>query len=39
VRLVEAMPGRLVVARRGAHPRIDVVLQRWTPSDEPRGSG
>ncbi|MEY2444839.1 MAG: hypothetical protein QOE00_1419 [Ilumatobacteraceae bacterium] len=39
VRLVEAMPGRLVVARRGAHPRIDVVLQRWTPSVEPRGSG
>jgi signal transduction histidine kinase len=30
-RLVEAMPGRLVVARSSAHPRIDIVLQRTPP--------
>jgi signal transduction histidine kinase len=29
-RLVESMPGRLVVARSGAHPRVDIVLQRIT---------
>jgi signal transduction histidine kinase len=36
-RLVEAMPGRLVIVQRGVHPRIDVVLQRSNPSvDVPR---
>ncbi|MEP7202025.1 MAG: HAMP domain-containing sensor histidine kinase [Ilumatobacteraceae bacterium] len=27
-RLIESMPGRLVIARSAAHPRIDIVLQR-----------
>ncbi|MDQ1426169.1 MAG: hypothetical protein QOD72_3667, partial [Acidimicrobiaceae bacterium] len=27
-RLIEALPGRLTIARPGGHPRIDVVLQR-----------
>lgn len=28
-RLIEAMPGRLIVARSGANPRIDLILQRF----------
>jgi signal transduction histidine kinase len=32
-RLVEAMPGRLAIARAGAHPRVDIVLQRIAAGD------
>jgi signal transduction histidine kinase len=32
-RLVEAMPGRLVITRTSTHPRIDIVLQRVAAGD------
>jgi signal transduction histidine kinase len=39
-RLVESMPGRLVVAEAGPHPQIDLILQRAaaTGSASPTGS-
>lgn len=31
-RLVASMPGRLIIARADAHPRVDIVLQRAVPA-------
>ncbi|MFM2072313.1 MAG: hypothetical protein RLZZ623_2576 [Actinomycetota bacterium] len=33
-RLIEAMPGRLTVARAAPHPQLDIVLQRSTAAGE-----
>jgi hypothetical protein len=33
-RLIEAMPGRLTVARAAPHPQLDIVLQRSTAARE-----